>query len=232
MFNLINLELKRFNIKNKIMIAVICNLCIVGVVSLIFFSGIAELGRNIETYIILNQLRITVPCIIFIIYASVLIAELIISQYKDKTITLLFTYPISRKKILISKLIIIFIFTFLNIIISSIFLSSSFYIIQIFTKTMVVQVTSNMIYKHLISVMVAAVTNSFIAMIPIYFGMRKKSIVATIISGVLISVFLYSNNNNGFSISSIIIVPITMMFIGIFVVYVTLKNIDNKDVIV
>lgn len=231
MFNLIKLELKRFNIKNKIIVASICNLGILALVCLIFFVEKAEATAIFANYNQIFSLITTIINLTFLIYASVLISELIISEYKNKTITLLFTYPINRKKLLVSKLAIIGIFTFISIIISSIFVSSAFYIIQVITNTTIGDLTHKMLLGQFLTILVSAFTNSFIAMIPIYFGMRKKSIVATIVSGFLISSFLYSNNN-GFTLSSIIIIPITMMFVGVFVVYITLKNIENEDVIV
>ena len=39
----------------------------------------------------------------FIIFASVLIARFIIEEYKSNTITVLFMYPINRKKLIIAK---------------------------------------------------------------------------------------------------------------------------------
>ena len=231
MFNLIKLELKRFNMKNKIMIASICNLGILALVCLISFVEKAESNEMFGNYNQIFSLFTTIINLTFLIYASVLISELIISEYKNKTITLLFTYPINRKRILVSKLVIIGIFTFISIIISSIFVGGTFYIIQVITNTTIGDLTQKMLLVQLGNITISALTNSVISMIPLYFGMRKKSIVATILSGFLISAFLYSNNN-GFTLSSIIIIPITMMFIGIFVVYMALRNIENEDVIV
>lgn len=34
---------------------------------------------------------------VFIVFAGVLIAKLIIGEYKNRTITVMFTYPVSRK---------------------------------------------------------------------------------------------------------------------------------------
>ncbi|MCM1991720.1 ABC transporter permease [Oceanirhabdus seepicola] len=231
MFNLIRLELKRFNMKNKIMVAAICNLCIFALLCLIFFAEKAEGKTAFENYNLIVTIIMSIINVTFLIYASVLIAKLIISEYKNKTITLLFTYPINRKKLLISKLIIIGVFTFISIILSSIFLCTSMYIILVITKTITFKVTSSIITKQIIVILISALTNSCISMIPIYFGMRKKSTVATIVSAFLIACFLYSNNG-GFTLSSIIIIPIIMMFIGIFVVYMTFRNIENEDVIV
>lgn len=49
---------------------------------------------------------------VFIIFAGSLISKLIISEYRDKTMNVMFTYPIKRHKIIAAKLILVFIFTF------------------------------------------------------------------------------------------------------------------------
>ncbi|UZM99759.1 ABC transporter permease subunit [Lysinibacillus sp. MHQ-1] len=43
-------------------------------------------------------------------FAATLIAKLIIGEYKFKTITLAFMYPVSRKKLIAAKLAIVMIF--------------------------------------------------------------------------------------------------------------------------
>ncbi|MDI3410257.1 ABC transporter permease subunit [Bacillus sonorensis] len=42
---------------------------------------------------------------VFIVFAGVLIAKLIIGEYKNRTITVMFTYPVSRKKLMAAKLL-------------------------------------------------------------------------------------------------------------------------------
>ncbi|MFJ7731678.1 ABC transporter permease [Lysinibacillus sp. NPDC097231] len=53
-------------------------------------------------------------------FASVLIAKLVIEEYKNKTILILFSYPVSRKKIFVSKLILIAFLTFITMMLSNI----------------------------------------------------------------------------------------------------------------
>ena len=60
------------------------------------------------------------------IFASTLIAKLIIGEYKFKTITLAFMYPISRKKLMVAKLAIVMLFTFSMIIISNALITTIF----------------------------------------------------------------------------------------------------------
>ncbi len=46
----------------------------------------------------------------FLIYTSVMLASFIVSAYKDKTMNLMFSYPIKRQKILASQMAAVWIF--------------------------------------------------------------------------------------------------------------------------
>lgn len=228
MVNLIKLELKRFNLNSKLFIASICNLCILGITNLIFFVEQNDFGKSLESYNILINLSVTLIFITFMVYSSVLISDLIISEYKNKTITLLFTYPIDRKKIILSKLILIFMFTFFNIIVSSIFVLGTFYIIQVITRTLVVKLSLAIVFERMIIITISALKNSVIALIPLFFGLKTKSTSITIISGLLLAGVLHSTSN-GFNLSSIVIIPIILIVMSVLIIYSVLKNIDKTD---
>lgn len=229
MLNLIKLELKKFKIKGNILGAFICNVGILGIFCLIFFVERAEGSITFNNYEALFGILGTITNTTFIIFAGVLISKFIIDEYKNKTIYLLFNYPISRKKLILAKLIIISVFTFSFIVISNILVFSSFYLIQIVTHTTLEALTFKLIFSGFRGVVISALANSMICLIPLYFGLRKKSIPVTIVSSFLVSAFLNSNNG-GFTLSSIIVIPIAFMVIGIIVVYITIKDIDIKDV--
>ncbi|MNR47136.1 hypothetical protein D3C85_1661970 [compost metagenome] len=75
-----------------------------------------------------------------------------------------------------------------------------------------------------------AVSAAGISLIPLFFGMRRHSVPFTIVSAVLI-VSLLSSNNNGFALSNVIAIPIALCFIGILIAYMTIRNVDTKDVV-
>ena len=166
----------------------------------------------------------------FIIFASVLIARLIINEYKNNTITVLFMYPINRKKLIIAKLLIVVIFTFISIILSNIFLEISFCFFDKMLHFVPDKLTIDIILKNGMTIVTYACTASCMSLIPLYFGMRKKSVPATITSSILI-VSIVCSNNGGFSLNSIIAIPLSLAAIGVFIAYLSIKNIEHVDVI-
>ena len=54
----------------------------------------------------------------FLIYTSVMLASFIVSAYKNKTMNLMFSYPIKRQKILASQMIAVWTFNFAALILT------------------------------------------------------------------------------------------------------------------
>ena len=147
MFNLLKLELKRFHFSFKFLITLICNIVILGIVSLIFFAEKDSFGTDFESFSVLLQLALSIISITFMVFSGVLISSMITSEYKNKTIMLLYTYPISRKKLLLSKLLLIFLFTFFSMIFSAFFIFFVFYGILYLTNSLFFTLTVDIFSK-------------------------------------------------------------------------------------
>ncbi|WP_278243990.1 ABC transporter permease [Clostridium tunisiense] len=223
------LEMKKFKVAGYIKGAIIANLVIIG----IMIAGI--LISKSEGELILNNYNFAFQMVdssvkaTFIIFASVLLSKLIIEEYKNGTMTLLFMYPINRKKLIVAKLIIVLIFTFVAIFLSNIFIDGILIAINSFTNFIPDEITKEILSNAIISINTSAVTSAFMSLIPLYFGMRKKSVPTTIISSILI-VTVMCSNANGFSLSSIVIIPIIFSFVGAFIAYLSIRNIEHVDV--
>lgn len=113
MINLMRLELRKFSSKKNITVALLCNFFVLGFICLIFFVEGQQSNlvfNNYDEIVLLGGSFINVIYIIF--FAGVLISKYIVEEYKGKTIYLMFTYPLSRKKLIMTKVLIICLFTF------------------------------------------------------------------------------------------------------------------------
>ncbi|MBA4538557.1 ABC transporter permease [Bacillus aquiflavi] len=229
MFNLIKLELTKFKIKGNIVASFICTLCILGFTWLLFFLVGAEGTATANDYKVILQIVNQFINGVFVLFAGVLISKFIIEEYKNKTIFLLFTYPVNRIQILLAKVIIIIVFTFLSIVLSSFLIYSFYYLLQVTSGVVIWELTLPFVVKQLANIILLALTNSIISLVPIYFGLRKNSVATTIITSILIVTFLYSGSPE-FNLYSTIVVPIFMMIAGIFAVYFTVHNSEKEDV--
>ncbi len=230
MLKLIKLEMKKNKVRRYIKGVIIANLIILSLILFISYGmknqnevGFSDIAEYIT--IIDSLVRST-----FIIFSAVLLSEFIIEEYKNKTIMVLFMYPVNRKKILIAKLMVVGVFTFLLIILSDIFISLIFYIFNIYFNFITTGLTGDIILKQSIFITVNALATVGISLIPLYFGMKKNSVSRTIVSAVIL-VSIFGSSTGGFSLSSIIVIPISFALLGIFMTYLSIRDIEHKDVV-
>lgn len=230
MFKLIKLEIKKYKLQRYIKKAVIANLIILAFVLFINYSSRFESEIAMKNYLEAFTVIDTFVTVTFIIFASVLISRLVIGEYKNKTITMLFMYPIDRRRLFIAKLSIVVIFTFITMIISNLFLGISFYFFDQLAHFIPEKLTIDMIIKSSTNIIIHAFTSSFISLISLYFGIRKKSSASTIISASIIASIICSNGNSGFQLNSIVAVSVSLAAVGAFISYMCIRNIEHLDI--
>ncbi|GAB6988169.1 ABC transporter permease [Paenibacillus pini] len=184
------------------------------------FSNFEELYSTIGIFV-----RAT-----FAIFASVLISRLIIDEYKNKTMTVLFTYPISRKKLMIAKLILIIGMTLVSILVSMLFVSTTFTILNAYFQFIPGSPNADLLFNQGFHLLIVAISTAGLSLIPLYFGMRKKSVSATIVSSVLI-ISVISSSNKDFSLGSFLSVSISLGILGLFIAYLSFRNVDRTDIV-
>lgn len=229
MFKLMKLEMKKFKLASFSFKAVIANIVILSFIFMIAYLSKVEGSQDFVDYQEVLKVIDTFIRGTFIIFGATLIAKLIIGEFKYKTITTLFMYPISRKKLITAKLAIIFLFTFTWIIISNIFVTTVYCLLSVQFELLPDTLTASLLQEHGASVLMNAIAASGMALIPLYFGMRKYSIPTTIISSILV-VMIIGSTTGDFSLNDIIIVPISLALIGLTIAYLAIKNIDRIDI--
>ncbi|MFV9833824.1 ABC transporter permease [Bacillus stercoris] len=226
--NLIRIELRKMKMGWYVRGALIANLIIMGFLWLISYSEKAEGGVSFqsmeEAFLIIG----TFVRSVFIIFGAVLIAKLVISEYKNKTILVMFTYPISRKKLLTAKLMIAAGLTFITILLSNILIAAVFFGVNSIYRFIPGELTSEIISQQAVKMAVFTFGAAGTSLVPIFFGMRKHSVPATIISSIVI-VTLTSQTSPGFSISSVVYIPLFLAALGFIFSCMAIRNVDKQD---
>lgn len=223
------LEMKKFKLGSSIKGAIITNFIVAALFVAVVFISKAEGELAFQSYSEALGNIDSIIRAIFIIFASTLISKLIIGEFKNKTITTLFLYPINRKKLIAAKLAIVVLFTFCSIIVSNVFITAVYTITTNYFNLMPDTLTVAMITQHAPAVFMNAVAASGMCLIPLYFGMKKYSVPTTIVSSIFI-VMIVSSNSDGFSLNNIIVIPISLAVIGINIAYFAIRNIEKLDV--
>lgn len=229
MLKLISLEIRKNKLKSLLTGAAIVNLSILAFMIMVIFIDRSESNPTFTSYSDIFEGLFVFVKAAYIIFASVIISKLVIDEYKNNTITLLFMYPISRKKLMTAKIMIVFIFTFLAIIVSDIVIGAILLGINSFANFTPGELTLHMITSELIKLGANAFYAAGIALIPLYFGMKKKSVPATIVSAVLVT-SLISGGFDQARLGNLAAVSISLGLLGAGIAYMAIRNIEHKDI--
>ncbi|SFP96406.1 hypothetical protein SAMN05421670_0454 [Psychrobacillus psychrotolerans] len=228
MIKLINLEIKKFKLIKYWKGVLGANLGFVIFIGMVYFLNKVEEEIPFENFEMASTIISAVVSATFIIFASVILAKLVIDEYKNKSIDLMFTYPISRKKIMSAKLIIVMVFTFMTVLFSTLFLNGLVYIMDvtfdILPGDISIQELINSVWKSFFIAFAAA----GLSLIPLLIGMLRKSSSATIVSSIFL-VTLTSSVSNNFTFSSVMTVSISLALLGIIIGWLSIRNVEKTD---
>lgn len=225
------LEMRKYKLGVYIRSALIANLIIFGFLCLISFVEKFEGEAIFTDYATAFLLIDTIVRATFLVFASVLMARIVIGEFNNKLITVLFMYPINRIKLMLSKLIIVVLFTFICMIVSNVLLYAAFYIFDSFADVVPAKLTASLIAQKAVWIPIDAALSSMIALIPLYFGMRKYSSATTIVSSFLLAIVV-CQDTNGFSVfTSFISVAVLLAGVGVFLAFLSIRKIEHADVV-
>ena len=233
MLNLIKLEWRKHQMERYFTSFFFCVIGIYGFVALISLTSKNDVDGALGSFQEFMSLVNILSNITFIILGSVILSRLIISEFRTKTMQVLFTYPIKRKKLLFAKLTLAYLFT-AGSLFAGVWLMQ---IITYFLQPSLSLFEDTVSMQDLVATFPNTLTNalmmSSIALIPLFFGMRKKSTAATITSAVIIGFLINATVSNGgatFSLADVIVIPLLLALLGIGIAYLSFRNIDVKDV--
>ncbi|WDL99520.1 ABC transporter permease [Alicyclobacillus sp. ALC3] len=166
----------------------------------------------------------------YVVLAAVIISRLVIDEFRNKTITVMFTYPINRQMVMVAKLSVVIVFTLIGNIASCLLVAAAFATLNHVEGVIPGLLTWSVAERFFIVVLTNALATSFLSLIPLYFGMRKHSVATTITSSVLVAA-LVCQNIGGVTLYSIIAVPISLAILGAVIGYLSIRNIEHVDVL-
>ena len=163
----------------------------------------------------------------FLIFEAYLLSIIFIDEFKQRTIFQLFSYPISKIKLLWGKVISV-------ILISFIAHFTAHLVIQLLIKLVAVLTESNYIpvVNQLINLIGISFGTVLIGVLPFVIGMIKYSTPITMLSGLGLAALLSNATpgslTNNFVDSSLFL--IFASFISIIIASVSIYNISRKDI--
>ena len=168
--------------------------------------------------------------ITFLIFAAAMHATFIIGAYKNKTMNLMFLYPLNRKKIMAAKMLAVCIFCFAGIVIAKLACygvsNLGFMMGQKASFPMDYNMLSVSFYIQLLIRSAATISISLLALL---IGMIAKSSKVTVISSFLL-IILMQGNVGGATLKDNLAVPIVLLAISVLAAILMVQRVEKKDV--
>lgn len=218
MIKLLKLELKKQNIRMYIISSIIVS--IVMLCFLFLFAYAPQIDSNDKDlsffagYKNIISLFSMFNMFVFAILGSVMYSKFVIEDYMDNKLILLFSYPIPRKKVLLSKIVLVGGFMVLAMILSLLFNFVTFISLDYFLKWMN-DSFSMAFFVELIEKSILMTISAFcVSFFACALGFIKKSVPTTIVSTMVLGSMLsnsgVSNNKSLIYIFAIILICLTV----------------------
>ncbi|WP_077306444.1 ABC transporter permease [Terribacillus halophilus] len=228
MLNLMKLEMKRMNFLSIGISAVSINLGIIGILLLLGIDP-ALTGESFNDADQIMMFIETLVVAAFVIHAASMLAGMIIEEFKNKTITVLFTTPVSRRQLLLAKVTVISLVTFLLVVLSVSLITYVFSILNTNFEILSFSFPISYLWENATHLLLTAIAAGGLSLIPLFFGMMKYSVPATITSSILIVAILSSSVNEGTNLFAFTAVPVALGVIGFGIAYMVINKAVKKD---
>lgn len=229
MMKLIKMELKRNNTRTYVVSGAILCIVLLGLIYFIAFAAQLEdsSAREIVFRRYTNIFRLTgmISLVFFSTMSAIMYSQLIIGEYTGKQAALLFSYPVSRSKILLAKLLLVFLFTSISMLICTTIPYIIFSITELLSPIVVQDVmTMELVTDALKTSGISVLALGGIGIMSLRIGFIRKSVPTTLISAILLSAVYGNIAINANSILSSVLIS----GIGLIVAVVLVLQLSNK----
>ena len=191
MRKLIALELKRNRIRPYHIATLICGLTMLGfqylMAAIPYMDPTEPDAELFSQYPFLMGITCLVCMAIFSILSAVMASRFVVEEYSRKRAILLLSYPISRKKVLCAKLVLVFAYTVGAMLLCGAVIQAVFFLTESLFPLCSDQLTINMFLQSLGFLLSCSILAGLLGVVSLWFGFRKKSVSMTIVASVVLA---------------------------------------------
>ena len=233
MFQLIKLEWK----KNKIG-KYICNAVILDAVLCLFVFAFAFLGiandpetgvpdAAFETGMLSSAIEmLTNMC--FLVFTGVMLASFVVGAYKNKTMNIMFSYPIKRQKILAAQMLAVWIFDFAALAAAKLLVYGCVRLGACFMEPAFPVDFDMMSAGFYVKVLVKSLVIVTMGFAALFVGMRMRSSKAVIVSSFLL-IFLTQANVGDVTLRDNVVFLVVLMGVSAGFAFLSVLGVEKKD---
>ena len=214
MRKLIALELKRNCLRPYHIAVLICGATMLGfqyLMAVIPHMDPTEPDAELfSQYPFLMGITCLVCMAIYSILSAVMASRFVVEDYSGKRAILLLSYPISRKKVLRAKLMLVFAYTAGAMLLCGAAIQTVFFLTELLFPICSDHLTIKVVLQSLGFLFCCSVLAGLMGVIALWFGFRKKSVSVTIVTSVILATLVCQVIS-----AAIQYIPILWIIIGI-----------------
>ena len=163
----------------------------------------------------------------YIVFTGVLMGSFIVAEFERGTISLMFSYPIKRQDILLSKIFSVWIFNVVALMISKIFIYVVLFTLKSFINISAQDIPFGAL-RFWLDMFLSSVVMISISYIALPIGLKMESSKTTVIATMLIAVFSHVSFGE-YTLIGNIPFYIGLLLISAVSVFLTLFRLETKD---
>lgn len=227
MLKLIRLEWKKNNI-----VKYSCKAVIMTAILALMIMGMAGELETVETIQVYGTSMINAAVdlftnMVYIIFTGVMLSVYIVGAYEKKTMHLMFSYPIHRKKILLSKVFAVWIFNFAVMVLSKLFI----YVMLVLARPFLGISATGIAFGELpfwLDIILGSAAMVSISYIALPVGLLMKSSKAAIVTAVIIT-FLTQGNIGTATLVNNIPFYAFLIILAAWAVFLSIHRVEVRD---
>lgn len=230
MLKLMKLEFKKGNIAKYIRNAVI--MTIVLLLFLIMTAGTAGADTVSSWFYKRSVLNAAVELysnMAYIVFTGIMLASFIVDEFEKRTISLMFSYPIKRQKIILSKILAVWIFNITALILSKLFIYAFFSALSRPLNISADDIPFNS-FMFWLDMLLSSIVMISIAYIGLPIGLNSKSSKVTVVTVIFIAFFSHADIN-GYTLLGNMYYYTFLLILTVLFLFLSIYNLEAKDVI-
>ncbi|ADL52508.1 ABC transporter permease [Clostridium cellulovorans] len=223
MIKLLKLELKKINFYH-----VIFETFLINIMLLILFFIFQYISSKNYIVFMKNSVVDVLISFPFLMYTAVLISRIIIEEYKNRTIYLIFMYPVNKTKVMLVKLLLIIIISVLSIVVAKFSLYWSFRFLELKCSNFCKIPSKIFEYKNNWKVNVYIISSCITALTPSYFAVKRKEVNQIVLREfILVAILCIVYFKLGFNM--LLLLLVFLGIVAVVAIIMTLKEIHNQN---
>lgn len=225
------LELRRTKLNTYVWSSLIACMILIGFIYFVALVAKVENEADFQNYTNIFLFTSIISMIFFSILSAIMYSRFVIDEYTGKKMILLFSYPINRKTILLSKIAVVVVFSTVSMMASNIPPIVIFSITESISPIVNDTLTLELLFSIIKTIIILSISMNGIALIAMRIGFINKSIPSTIITALVLCA-IFGNaviGSFGNSSLSLVLLGITITA-GIFVTFNLMGKINRIEV--